>query len=59
MLHVGDDPDLDVIGALGAGLQAAWLVRPDGPHTAQWQRGGARPHLILSDLQALCRALAG
>ncbi|MBP0630858.1 MULTISPECIES: HAD-IA family hydrolase [unclassified Cupriavidus] len=59
MLHVGDDPDLDVVGALDAGLQAAWLVRPDSPHTAQWQRGGARPHLILSDLQSLCRALAG
>lgn len=28
VLHIGDDLDLDVHGALGAGLQAAWVVRP-------------------------------
>ncbi len=30
-LHIGDDPVLDVDGALAAGLQAAWVRRPDGP----------------------------
>jgi putative hydrolase of the HAD superfamily len=30
-LHIGDDPALDVDGALAAGLQAAWVRRPDGP----------------------------
>ncbi|MES2714959.1 MAG: HAD-IA family hydrolase [Pseudomonadota bacterium] len=30
-LHIGDDPSLDVDGALAAGLQAAWVRRPDGP----------------------------
>lgn len=29
VLHVGDDLDLDVRGARGAGLHAAWLRRPD------------------------------
>lgn len=29
VLHIGDDLALDVHGALGAGLQAAWVVRPD------------------------------
>lgn len=29
VLHVGDDPCLDVQGALDAGLQAAWMARPD------------------------------
>lgn len=29
VLHVGDDPCLDVRGALDAGLQAAWVARPD------------------------------
>ena len=29
VLHVGDDPCLDVRGALDAGLQAAWMARPD------------------------------
>ena len=28
-LHIGDDPALDVDGALAAGLQAAWVQRPD------------------------------
>ena len=28
-LHVGDDLDLDVRAAAGAGLQAAWIRRPD------------------------------
>jgi HAD superfamily hydrolase (TIGR01549 family) len=27
VLHIGDDPDLDVIGAMRAGMQAAWLNR--------------------------------
>ena len=27
ILHVGDDPRLDVVGAMQAGLQAAWLNR--------------------------------
>jgi putative hydrolase of the HAD superfamily len=30
-LHIGDDPALDVDGALDAGLQAAWVRRPDLP----------------------------
>ncbi|MBU1361579.1 MAG: HAD-IA family hydrolase [Gammaproteobacteria bacterium] len=52
VLHVGDDASLDVIGALEAGMQAAWLVRDERP----WQHE-ARPHLVVSDLQALCAAL--
>lgn len=28
-LHIGDDPALDIDGALDAGLQAAWVQRPD------------------------------
>lgn len=30
-LHIGDDPALDIDGALAAGLQAAWVRRPDLP----------------------------
>lgn len=53
LLHVGDDFHLDVVGALNAGLQAAWVVRdprPEEDHT---------PHLTLRDLSMLCRALGG
>jgi len=32
VLHLGDDPVLDVDGALAAGLHAGWVLRPDGAH---------------------------
>lgn len=52
VLHVGDDLALDVHGALGAGLQAAWINRAgpadDAGPPACWQG---------SDLSALVRAL--
>jgi HAD superfamily hydrolase (TIGR01509 family) len=31
-LHIGDDPELDLIGARRAGLQGAWLLRPELAH---------------------------
>ena len=31
-LHIGDDPALDLIGALHAGLQGAWLLRDEHAH---------------------------
>ncbi|MEJ8856488.1 HAD-IA family hydrolase [Variovorax robiniae] len=52
ILHVGDDAELDVVGALNAGMQAAWLVRDERP----WVHG-MHPHLIVPNLQALCAAL--
>ena len=52
VLHVGDDALLDVVGALDAGMQAAWLVRDERP----WEHG-ARPQLIVPNLHALCMAL--
>lgn len=54
VLHVGDDAELDVVGALNAGMQAAWLVRDERP----WVHG-ARPQLIVPNLHALCVALGG
>ncbi|MCK9488075.1 MAG: HAD-IA family hydrolase [Xanthomonadales bacterium] len=48
--HVGDDPDCDVLGALGAGMRAVWMNRdgrdwpyPDGP----------QPDLVVRDLAHL------
>jgi len=52
VLHVGDDAALDVVGALEAGMQAAWLVREE----RDWSHG-ARPQLIVPNLHALCAAL--
>jgi len=52
VLHVGDDAALDVLGAINAGMQAAWLVRDERP----WEHD-TRPHLTVRDLRALCTAL--
>ena len=38
-LHVGDHPEQDVLGALGAGLQAAWIDREG----CGWTLGGTPP----------------
>jgi HAD superfamily hydrolase (TIGR01549 family) len=52
LLHVGDDAHLDVVGALDAGMQAAWLVRDE----RVWEHD-ARPQLIVPNLHALCIAI--
>jgi len=52
VLHVGDDATLDALGALNAGMQAAWLNRADAlwPHELE-------PHLTLATLTELCDLL--
>lgn len=50
--HVGDDPVMDVLGALEAGMFAVWLNR-DGK---AWPHAD-RPHLEVADLGALCTHL--
>ncbi len=56
LLHVGDDFHLDYLGALNAGLQAAWLVR--NPPTSP-EPGGYGRHVTMPDLSVLCCALGG
>lgn len=53
VLHVGDDATLDVVGALNAGMQAAWLNRANHhwPHEQQ-------PDVTVRDLSQLCALLA-
>ena len=45
VLHIGDDVMLDALGALNAGMQAAWLNRSDAlwPHEQE-------PHVTLASL---------
>lgn len=57
VLHVGDDPLLDVSGALAAGMQAAWIVRAGDGAMPAWAHGHPPPHATLPDLLALCDAL--
>lgn len=54
VLHVGDDARLDVDGALGAGLRAAWVRRPG--QLAQAEPSG-QPHHQVADLLTLAAAL--
>jgi putative hydrolase of the HAD superfamily len=50
ILHVGDDPALDVAGARDAGLRTAWINRRGEP----WPEAlGAEPDLDLPDMTAL------
>nr|WP_315224383.1 HAD-IA family hydrolase [uncultured Albidiferax sp.] len=52
VLHVGDDPLMDVVGGAGAGMQTVWVNR--GGHT--WDHP-VQPHLHVVELGALCQAL--
>jgi FMN hydrolase / 5-amino-6-(5-phospho-D-ribitylamino)uracil phosphatase len=54
VLHVGDDLDLDVAGALAAGLHAVWVCRSDTAHAARPQPVSA---LTVHDLLDLADAL--
>lgn len=49
VLHVGDDATLDALGALNAGMQAAWVNRADHmwPHELE-------PQVTLGNLLELC-----
>nr|WP_315426475.1 HAD-IA family hydrolase [uncultured Albidiferax sp.] len=53
VLHVGDDPLLDVVAAVQAGMQAVWVNR--GQHA--WSHA-VQPHLHVAELGALCALLA-
>jgi FMN hydrolase / 5-amino-6-(5-phospho-D-ribitylamino)uracil phosphatase len=53
VLHVGDDAHLDVLGALGAGMQAIWVNR----HAQTWMHA-QQPHGTVSRLTELCELLA-
>lgn len=46
VLHVGDDPHADVVGAMQSGLQAAWLNRDAKP----WPEQFAPPSRTISTL---------
>jgi FMN hydrolase / 5-amino-6-(5-phospho-D-ribitylamino)uracil phosphatase len=50
ILHVGDDPELDVVGAREAGLRTAWINRARHPWPGTL---GVAPDLDLPDLTAL------
>jgi HAD superfamily hydrolase (TIGR01549 family) len=52
VLHLGDDPALDVDGALAAGLHAGWIRRPDGAHVDAALREGAHRFADLLEVAA-------
>lgn len=52
VLHIGDDATLDALGALNAGMQAAWINRSEAlwPHEQE-------PHVALASLAELVELL--
>jgi putative hydrolase of the HAD superfamily len=52
VLHIGDDPELDVLGAHAAGLRSAWLNRSG----AAWDHA-VRPDVVARDLNELAAVL--
>ena len=54
VLHVGDDVEMDVVGAARAGLRSCWINRPGhSGEIRQWPRADLRPDLEFSTLTAL------
>lgn len=53
VLHIGDDAELDVLGARGAGMQTVWVNRSGLPWTHT-----QRPHHTVQHLTELCDLLA-
>lgn len=53
VLHVGDDPALDVVGAHAAGLRCAWLNRGDGRWADLGFAAPEEPDLVIRDLAEL------
>lgn len=49
VLHIGDDPQMDVLGARRAGLRTAWVNRND----ATWAHPFDPPDLVVRDLGEL------
>ena len=50
VLHLGDDLDTDVAGALAAGLHAGWICRPDGAHANEPPHADAHRFATLADV---------
>jgi putative hydrolase of the HAD superfamily len=54
VLHVGDDVELDVVGAAQAGLRTCWINRVGGEdNPRKWPRDDVRPDLQFATLTAL------
>jgi FMN hydrolase / 5-amino-6-(5-phospho-D-ribitylamino)uracil phosphatase len=54
VLHVGDDVEMDVLGALRAGLRSCWINRPDASGAVQaWPHDEPRPDLEFASLAGL------
>ena len=49
VLHIGDDADLDVLGALNVGMQTVWLNRDE----RAWTKTQS-PHITVTSLTQLC-----
>ncbi|MGH8078865.1 MAG: HAD family hydrolase [Lysobacter sp.] len=54
VLHVGDDVEMDIVGAARAGLRTCWINRPgEAGDRRPWPRPDLRPDLEFTTLTAL------
>lgn len=53
VLHVGDDVEMDVVGAHRAGLRTCWINRCSGDAARRWPHDEVRPDLEFPTLAAL------
>ena len=53
VLHVGDDAQLDVLGALNAGMQTVWVNRA----AHRWGHAATPPQMTVLTLTELCDVL--
>lgn len=53
VLHVGDHPEIDIVGAKQAGLRAAWMNRT----RVEWPDGLSKPDAIIAGLDELADLL--
>jgi putative hydrolase of the HAD superfamily len=55
VLHVGDDIEMDVLGAHRAGLRSCWINRVDDNtgHAPRWPHHDVHPDLAFPTLDAL------
>jgi len=54
MLHVGDHPEFDIVGAAEAGLRTAWMNR----HAQDWPGHLPGPDVVVRDVNELAQLLA-
>ncbi|MFK7828242.1 MAG: HAD family hydrolase [Congregibacter sp.] len=55
-IHVGDNPEHDILGALGVGMHAVWLRSESDPHPDEWPHA-QQPNAVINAIGELPEAV--